>query len=319
MRSDAYTAFLFPGQGSQFVGMGKSLYEQHATVKRLFDEASAALGRDFAALCFEGPDATLVQTDNVQPAITIVSLAVHEVLREAGVTATAAAGHSLGEYAALCAAGSISFADAITLVAYRGAVMKEAADKHPGGMTAVIGLDFDALNAICADVRDIGSVEVANHNSPTQVILTGELAALQRAAELAKARGAKLTVPLKVSGAWHSRFMQDASERMREKLKGVTLSPPRFPVIANVTAAPYPADADAIRELLVRQIVSPVLWSRSVARLVQDGSRTFVEVGPGKVLAGLMRDISRESKTMGVQDADTLAKFLQVRSASASQ
>jgi len=219
--------FLFPGQGSQSVGMGKAFFDGYVSVRRLFQEASDLLKKDLAKLCFEDRDSTLVQTDQVQPAITLVNLAVLQVLREEGLSPAASAGHSLGEYAALCAAGVLSFGDTMRLVQIRGAAMKEAAERHPGGMIAVFGLDREALSGICRDVKETGSVEVANHNSPLQVVLTGEKQALQKAGELAKQRGAKLVVPLKVSGPWHSRFMAEAKESMRQALQDCALGRPR--------------------------------------------------------------------------------------------
>ncbi|HEY3303672.1 MAG TPA: ACP S-malonyltransferase [Candidatus Binatia bacterium] len=306
--------FLFPGQGSQYMGMGKDFYEGYPAVKRLFEEASDLIKKDFTTLCFEGPESTLVQTENVQPAITLVNLACLQVLREEGVVPSAAAGHSLGEYAALCAAGVFSFADTMILVRFRGTVMKEAADRHPGGMTAVFGLDMETLSAICGEVKETGSVEVANHNSTLQAVLTGEKEALQKAAELAKKKGAKLVVPLKVSGPWHSRFMTEAKERMKEILQECPLARPSFPVLSNVTADVYPDDPNRIREGLVEQIVRPVLWTSSIGRLIQNGRRFFLEVGPGKVLSGLMRDINREAKVLNVQDMNSLAKLRAFRS-----
>ena len=302
--------FLFPGQGSQYVGMGKQLWERYPVVQRMFEEASDLLSQDFRALCFEGPDATLVLTDNVQPAITLVNLACLAALREDGLTPRAAAGHSLGEYAALHAAGVFSFADTMRLVQFRGVAMRAAADQHPGGMLAVFGLTSETLAGICAEASALGSVELANHNSPRQIILTGEKAALRQAGELAKKAGAKLIVPLKVSGAWHSRFMAEASERMREQLAQTAVGSFSIPVVANVSGKPYPDEPDSVRDGLVRQIVRPVLWSDSVATLLAMGLRTFVEVGPGKVLAGLMRDIDREAKVMNAQDPDTISKVL---------
>ncbi len=303
------TVFLFPGQGSQYVGMGKSLFDSYPSVQRLFEEASDVVKKDFAQMCFEGPEAALVRTDNAQPAITLVNLACLQVLRDEGVSPSAAAGHSVGEYSALCAAGVFSFAETMRLVQIRGGAMKEAAERHPGGMTAVFGLDKETLTAICEEVRDAGSVEVANHNSPAQVVLTGAKEALQKAAELAKKKGAKLSVPLKVSGPWHSRFMAEAGELMREALAECAVARPSFPVISNVTADVYADDPDRIREGLVAQMVTPVLWTDSVERLIRDGHRLFVEVGPGKVLAGLMRDINRESKVLGMQHPDDLSKL----------
>jgi len=299
--------FLFPGQGSQHIGMGKGLFNSYSSVKRLFEEASEVVRKNLEKLCFEGPEPDLARTDNVQPAITLVNLACLQVLREEGVSPSAAAGHSLGEYAALCAAGVFTFTETMRLVQIRGAAMQEAAERNPGGMTAVFGLDKATLVAICEEARAAGSVEVANHNSPAQVVLTGAKEGLQKAAELAKKKGAKLSVPLKVSGPWHSRFMAEAKEKMRQVLAGCAVARPSFPVMSNVTAAEYPNDPDGIRGALVAQMVSPVLWADSVDRLIQDGHRLFVEVGPGKVLAGLMRDINREAKVVGVQQPDDLS------------
>jgi [acyl-carrier-protein] S-malonyltransferase len=306
-------AFLFPGQGSHYLGMGKAFFDGHVSVRRLFEEASDATGMNLARLCFEGPEAELVQTANVQPAITLVNLACREVLREEGLSMGAVAGHSLGEYAALCAAGVLSFADTMRLVQRRGSAMQQAADRHPGGMVAVFGLDVDTLSSICSEVAEIGSVEVANQNSPGQVALTGDKDALKRASELAKQRGAKLTVPLKVSGAWHSKFMADAQTPMRAALEEVELREPSVPVMANVSGRPHDPQPAAIRAALVDQIIRPVLWARSISALIDAGHRTFVEVGPGKVLSGLMKDISREVKAYNVQDVDTLAKLRAAR------
>ena len=299
---------LFPGQGSQYVGMGKAFFDAHASVRTLFAEASEILGIDVARLCFEGPEPTLVQTENVQPAITLVNLASLQVLREYGVSPLATAGHSLGEYAALCAAGVFSFADTMRLVRVRGMAMQEAAERSPGGMVSVVGLTADKLESVCAEAADVGSVEVANHNSESQVALTGEKEALVRASALAKAAGAKLVTPLKVSGPWHSRFMADAQRPLRDALDDCSVHAPTVPVIANVTGAPY--EAGQVRELLVRQLVSPVRWTDSMAWLLAAGHRTFLEAGPGKVLTGLFRYIDKSATARNVQDPETLAGAL---------
>jgi [acyl-carrier-protein] S-malonyltransferase len=289
--------------------MGKSLFDNHASVKRLFDEGSEVLGKNLAKLCFEGPEAELVRTDNVQPAITLVNLACLQVLREQGLVPSAAAGHSLGEYSALCAAGVFRFADTLRLVQARGAAMQTAAERHPGAMTAVFGLDRPALAEICAEAERTGPVEVANHNSPSQVVLTGTKEGLQKAVELAKKRGAKLCVPLKVSGPWHSRFMAEAKERLQQVLTECAVVAPSFPVICNVTADAHGSAPERIREALVAQLVSPVLWAGSMERLLRDGHAVYVEAGPGKALAGLMRDINREAKVFSAMQPDELSKL----------
>jgi [acyl-carrier-protein] S-malonyltransferase len=299
---------LFPGQGSHYVGMGKSFHDSYESVKRLFDEASDVTGKDMRALCFEGPDTTLVQTDNVQPAITLVSLAAAQVLREHGYEAAAVAGHSVGEYAALCTAGVFSFTDAMKLVTVRGAAMKAEAERHPGSMAAIFGLAPDALEAVCAEAGG-GAVQIANHNAPGQIVVTGSVEGVQNVGKAAKARGAKLVVPLRVSGPWHSRFMHDAQAPLREALERCTVEAPKVVAIANITASPHPADPGAIREALVKQIVNPVLWTQSMTALVGLGHRTFVEAGPGKVLTGLLKDVARDLRAMQVQDTDTLTKF----------
>jgi len=301
------TVFLFPGQGSQFVGMGKAFYEAHEFVRDLFQEASDIVGEDLAGLCFEGPADVLVQTIHAQPAITLVDIVCLRVLEREGVTPSAVAGHSLGEFAARPAAGVLSFGDTIRLLHTRGGAMQDAADRHPGGMVAVFGLDPDTLKGICADVAETGSVEIANHNSNTQVALTGEQEALKQASALAKQAGAKLVIPLKVSGAWHSRFMGSAQPVMRAVLETCEVGVPLIPVIANVTGRPHGAGETV--DLLVDQLVSPVQWVRSMGHLIEEGFRDFVEVGPGKVLTGLLRDIDREVRATNVQDTDTLAKF----------
>jgi [acyl-carrier-protein] S-malonyltransferase len=289
--------------------MGKSLFDSYPSVRQLFEEASDVVKKNFSQMCFEGPEADLVQTDNAQPAITLVNLACLQVLREEGMSPSAAAGHSLGEYSALCAAGVFSFAETMRLVQIRGSAMKGAAERHSGGMTAVFGLGKETLTAICEEVKDAGSVEVANHNSPAQVVLTGTKEALQKAAELAKKKGAKLSVSLKVSGPWHSRFMAEAGELMRGALANHAVARPSFPVVSNVTADVYPDDPDRIREGLVAQMVNPVLWVDTIEKFIRDGHHLFVEVGPGKVLAGLMRDINREAKVLNVQQPEDLSKL----------
>lgn len=295
-------AFLFPGQGSQHVGMGKGFYDALPSVRRLFDEASARLGKDFARLCFEGPEPVLAQTEHAQPALTLVSLSAWLALREAGVEPVAVAGHSVGEYAALVAAGVMAPLDALQVVQVRGDAMRDAAAASPGGMLAVMGLPAEALADVCSVPPELGSVDVANFNSRGQTALTGTAEALKHAGATAKARGAKLTIPLKVSGPWHSRYMAPAQAPVRSALARVALSAPAIPVIANLTAAPYGTSSAALVDALVEQVVRPVRWVESIERLSALGCDVVIEAGPGKVLTGLMKDITRDVRAFTVQD-----------------
>ncbi|MBI5643642.1 MAG: ACP S-malonyltransferase [Deltaproteobacteria bacterium] len=297
-------AVLFPGQGSQYVGMGADLHRNCREVQELFDEASSILGMDMKRLCFSGPNETLRETANAQPAVTLVNAACFTVLKKEGICPYSAAGHSLGEYAALYAAGSVGFRDLMELVRLRGIFMQEAAQGNPGGMLAVIGLGLEKIRDVCGET----AVEIANYNSPGQTVLTGEARPLEEAAKLAKKAGAKLLVPLKVSGPWHSHLMQRASEKMAEALKTRDIAPPSIPVVANLTAK-CERDPEAIKKNLVGQITSPVMWTDSVERLVNDGHTLFVEAGPGKVLKGLMREIDRNIRAFNVEDMDTLKKM----------
>jgi [acyl-carrier-protein] S-malonyltransferase len=288
--------------------MGRELHDNLPDVRALFTQANEALGTDIASLCFAGPEATLQRSDNVQPAVTLVNIACLHAVRQRGVEPVATAGHSLGEYSALYAAGVLSFEEVLRIVRNRGAFMQQAAERNPGGMLAIMGLGIERCMTICERARTAGYVDIANHNSRTQVILTGQPAALELAAEVAKKEGAAYTVPLKVSGPWHSRFMAPAVLKMEKLLAQSALSAPRIPVASNVTGE-YFTNVDDVRRGLVRQVVSPVRWLACVERLARDGIELFVELGPGAMLAGLMRDIDNKLKVISVGSLETLSKL----------
>jgi [acyl-carrier-protein] S-malonyltransferase len=285
--------FLFPGQGSQVVGMGLALAEAFPEAARTFEEANEALGFDLAEVAFRGPEDELVKTKNAQPAILTHSVAVLRVLGERGFMPRAAAGHSLGEYSAYVAAGSLSLADAVRLVRRRGELMFEAGRERPGTMAAILGLEGDLITALCREVTE-GIVAPANFNSPGQVVVSGDPPAVEAFMALAKARGAKRTVPLNVSGAFHSPLMKNAAAGLKRALAEVSIEPARIPVIANASAASV-TEPEAIRESLYRQLESPVRWEESMRVLLGSPGGPFLEVGPGKVLRGLLRSIDRDA------------------------
>lgn len=285
-------AFVFPGQGSQQVGMGKKLYDRYDFVREIFAVADRELGFSITELIFEGPAEELQKTANAQPAILTVSVAMHELLKRNGLRAGAAAGHSLGEYSALVAAGALQFRDAVRLVHLRGQFMQEAVPLGQGGMMAVLGLSAEEIEAGCRRASVAGTVETANFNCPGQVVVAGETAALKRAMEIFKEMGARRCIPLQVSAPFHSSLMASAASRLQPELEKVTIEDPQIPVVANVNAR-YVRTAAEVREALVRQVSGAVLWEQCVQRLIDDGYRIFVEVGPGQVLTGLIKKINR--------------------------
>ncbi|MBU0672217.1 MAG: ACP S-malonyltransferase [Candidatus Margulisbacteria bacterium] len=274
------TAFVFPGQGSQAMGMGKDLAEKY------LDQANEILGFDLKKICFEGPEEALKKTEITQPAILTVSVAAFAALKAKGSPMPAAmAGHSLGEYSALVAASALSFADAVKLVHLRGKFMQQAVPLGEGAMSAVIGLDNNKIKEICAEV---GNVWPANFNSPGQVVISGKKASVEAAGVKLKAAGAKKIIPLAVSAPFHCPLMQPAADNLKIELNKVKISEAKIPVVANVTAD-YVTKADEIRELLIKQVTSPVLWEDSVKKMIADGITSFVEIGSGKVLSGLIK------------------------------
>lgn len=291
--------------------MGRDLYEHFPTARAVFEEADAALGFSLSQLCFAGPEDSLKQTENTQPAILTVSIAAQRVLAERGISAQLAAGHSLGEYSAQVAAGTISFVDAVRTVRNRGRYMQEAVPQGVGAMAAILGMPADAVEDVCADasVESWDVVSAANLNSPEQTVISGSVAAVERAATLAKERGAKRAVMLPVSAPFHCVLMQPAQERLAKDLHVLAFATPRIPIAVNVDAV-LVATADAARDALIRQVTGAVRWVECMRLLIAEGATHFIEVGPGKVLCGLMRQIDRSQSCLNVEDSASLEKTL---------
>jgi len=295
--------YLFAGQGSQYIGMGKSLYEAFPQAKAVFDQADQALGFSLSKLCFEGPQEELTRTNNCQPAIVTATIAAWEAYKSLNALddQSFAAGLSLGEYSALVAVGAIKFEDAVYLVRRRGEFMEEEAGRRPGKMLSIIGLD----NTLVKEISREAGVEVANLNSPGQTVVSGSAGNIIKAQALAKEKGAKMAIVLDVSGASHSSFMSGAAEKLKTELSRVKISAPKIPVISNVTAKPA-ASEDEIKENLVRQVASSVLWEDSMRFMLSGGAKNFIEFGPGKVLKGLMRRISAEASVKTIEKKEDL-------------
>ncbi|PYR79530.1 MAG: [acyl-carrier-protein] S-malonyltransferase [Acidobacteria bacterium] len=294
-------AFVFPGQGAQKVGMGKALADASPIARATFDEADAALGEPLSRLCFEGPEDRLLLTENTQPAILTVSTAVCRVAQSRGAQPSFAAGHSLGEYSAHVAAGTISFADALRTVRRRGQYMQQAVPVGEGAMAAILGLDADGVARACVEAADGQVVSPANLNAPGQIVIAGHAAAVARAGERARALGARRVIPLAVSAPFHCALMKPAEDRLAPELRALDVRDPRIPVVANVDAEPK-RDAASSIEALIRQVSSPVRWDDVVRRLVAEGARTFIELGPGAVLGGLIKKIDRSVTVQSVED-----------------
>jgi [acyl-carrier-protein] S-malonyltransferase len=298
-------AFVFPGQGSQAVGMGKALAEAYPESRQVFAQADAALGFPLSKLCFEGPEPELQLTANTQPAILATSVAALRPLLARGIRPERVAGHSLGEYSALVAAGALTLDDALRTVRRRGQYMQEAVPVGVGAMAAILGLELPAIEAACRDAAQGEVVSPANVNSPGQVVIAGHAAAVDRAAENCTAAGAKRAVKLPVSAPFHCALMQPAQERLAGELEALAFQDPQPPLVNNVDAA-LVSDAASCRAGLVRQVSGTVRWQESVERLAREGVTTFVEVGPGSVLAGLVKKIAKGARVLGVDSPDTL-------------
>ena len=298
-------AFIFPGQGAQKSGMGKDFYETYDSVKSVFDNASEWLGLDMKALCFEEND-KLDLTEYSQPALVTTCLAMAEVLRNKGIKPDVTAGLSLGEYCAIATAGAITVKDAITTVRKRGILMEQAVPAGQGAMAAVLGMTAEEIDQV---VNPISDVSVANYNCPGQIVITGRKKAVEEAAEKLQKARAKRVIPLNVSGPFHSNLLKEAGEKLAEELKVIALSELQIPYVTNVTAE-YVKDSQQIKSLLSKQISSPVKWQQSVELMIADGVDTFIEIGPGKTLAGFMRKIDRNVKMYNVQTVEDVEKVL---------
>jgi [acyl-carrier-protein] S-malonyltransferase len=302
-------ALVFPGQGSQQVGMGKSIAEGFPEAREVFDLADRTLGFSLSRLCFEGPADELKLTENTQPAILTTSVALYRVLAAKGIEPDYVAGHSLGEYSALVAASGLRLEDAVGLVRSRGRYMQEAVPLGEGAMAAVLGLSADEVEAVCREASQGEVVEPANLNAPGQTVIAGHTAAVERAGVKAKERGAKRVIPLPVSAPFHCRLMRPAQERLQRDLSGVPFFDPRVPLISNVDAKPVRTGAEVV-DALVRQVSSPVRWEESVRYLVGRGVDQFVEVGPGKVLSGLVRKVADQARVVSVEDPSGVERLL---------
>ena len=301
--------FMFPGQGSQQVGMGRELAAMFPVAKETFDEADAALGYKLSQLCFEGPQDQLKMTEITQPAILTASIAAWRVLQSQGITPSYVVGHSLGEYSANVAAGTISFTNAVRIVRNRGKYMQEAVPVGVGGMAAILAFPAEQVEQACNDAAQGEVCQAANLNSPDQTVISGNKAAVERAAALCKERGARKTVILPVSAPFHCALMQPAQDRLAEDLKSTPFHDPSVPIMCNVDATVVPT-ADSTRDALIRQVTGAVQWVKSMQGLIALGVENFVEVGPGKVLCGLMKQIDRSRSFMNVEDEASLQKTL---------
>lgn len=304
------TAFIFSGQGSQYVGMGKDLYENFSAARKIFDEADEVTNGKISKLCFEGPDEKLRETVNTQPAILTHSVACYSVLKEEGIVPDIVAGLSLGEYSALVASESLEFREAVPLVQKRGKYMQEAVPIGKGTMAAILGLDREQVLEICKLASTEGIVEAANFNCPGQIVIAGEIAAVNKAVDLAKEKGAKRAVLLTVSAPFHCSLLKPAADNLAKELENVVIKDSKIPVISNVNAD-FAREGKIVKELLVKQVNSPVLWEDCIKKMVDSGVDTFVEVGPGKVLSSFVKKIDKTLKVTNVENTQSLYSTLE--------
>jgi len=302
------TALLFPGQGSQYIGMGKSFYEKFDAVKKIFLKSSDILGFNIKEIMFDGPEEVLTQTKNTQPALFIHSYSVYSILREEGIEPDYTAGHSLGEYTAVAVSGGLSFEDALSLVKLRGELMQTAGEKSPGTMAAVIGLDNDTVKGICDEISRNDVVIPANYNCPGQLVISGTENGVVKAMDMAKSKGAKIVRRLPVSGAFHSPLMETALEKLSQKIENTEFKKTDLPIISNYTGSEM-HNPDEIKINLKKQLLNPVLWEKSMNYLIERNVERFIETGAGRVLQGLMKRISKKKNILGIDKVEDLEKI----------